>query len=163
MNFFENMYITAMHWTHQIALCDQPCHRGLTVNIIVSPNMVCMVNHLQLRMLYFSKYCLLRYHVKMERARERGKIQMAKGTIKSAKRETQKSNSNPGCQGGENIVSVNCRIIIYNKYKLWFYNLCKTIIVVISYVEVFRIWPQWSIHAYTIKHLDGIPWITGYS
>ena len=44
-----------MRWTHQIALCYQPCHGGFTAKITDSPNMVCMVNHamedLQLRLL----------------------------------------------------------------------------------------------------------------
>ena len=35
----------AMHWTHQIALCYQPCHEGFTVKITGSPNMACTVNH----------------------------------------------------------------------------------------------------------------------
>ena len=35
----------AMHWTHQIALCQQPCHRGFTVRITDSPNMVCTIKH----------------------------------------------------------------------------------------------------------------------
>ena len=53
----------------------QLAHRGFTAKITDSPNMICMVNHatedLQHRILDFSKYCSLRCHVKMERARER--------------------------------------------------------------------------------------------
>ena len=30
----------AMHWTHQMALCHQPFHRGFTIKITDSPNMV---------------------------------------------------------------------------------------------------------------------------
>ena len=63
--------IVAMGCTHQIALCYQPCHRGFTVKITDSPNMVCTVNHatedLQHRILDFSKYCSLHYHIEMER------------------------------------------------------------------------------------------------
>ena len=36
----------AMCWTHQNALYSQPCHRGFTVQITDSPNMVCTVNHM---------------------------------------------------------------------------------------------------------------------
>ena len=40
---FKN--IVVMHWTHQIALCYQPCHGGFTAKITGSPNVVCMINH----------------------------------------------------------------------------------------------------------------------
>ena len=50
--------------------------------------------------------------------RKRGKIQMAKGTIQNVKRETQKSNDNPGWQGGGNMRGVNCRIKVYIKGEL---------------------------------------------
>ena len=47
------------------------------MNITDSPNMVCKVNHamedLQHKILDFSKYCLLRYHLKMERVKEKRK------------------------------------------------------------------------------------------
>ena len=111
----------------------------------------CIVNHamedLEHRMLDFSKYCLLRYHVKVEG--KRGKIQMAKGKIQSVKRDKQKSNSDQGWQDGGNVTDINCRIKIYIKCKLWFYNFIPTIIVVMSYVEAFRI-DLWSIHAYKV-------------
>ena len=44
-NEFLLKNIVAMQWTHQIALCHQPCHRRFTANITGSPNMVCTVNH----------------------------------------------------------------------------------------------------------------------
>ena len=34
---FKN--IVAMHWTHQIAFCHQPCHEGFMAKITGSPNM----------------------------------------------------------------------------------------------------------------------------
>ena len=40
---FKN--IVAMYWTHQIASCHWPYHRGLIAKIIGSPNKVCTVNH----------------------------------------------------------------------------------------------------------------------
>jgi len=44
-NEFLLKHIIAMRWTHQIALCHQPCQRGFTAKITGSPNMVCTVNH----------------------------------------------------------------------------------------------------------------------
>jgi len=44
-NEFLLKHAVAMRWTHQIALCHQPCHGGFTVKITDSPNMVCTVNH----------------------------------------------------------------------------------------------------------------------
>jgi len=44
-NEFLLKHIIAMRWTHQIALCYQPCHGGFTAKITGSPNMVCTVNH----------------------------------------------------------------------------------------------------------------------
>jgi len=34
-NEFLLKHIIAMHWTHQIALCHQPCHEGFTAKITV--------------------------------------------------------------------------------------------------------------------------------
>ena len=69
--------IVAMCYTHQIVLCHQPCHRGFTARITDSTNKICTVNHamkdLQHRILYYSKYCSLHCHMKMDRAREREK------------------------------------------------------------------------------------------
>ena len=70
-----------MHWTHQITLCNQPCHRGFTVQITDSPNMVVpSTMPWRIYRLEYYKYSLLRYHVKMEG--KRGKIQMTKGTYR---------------------------------------------------------------------------------
>ena len=44
-NEFLLKNVVVMHWTHQIALCHQPCHGGFTAKITGSPNMVCTVNH----------------------------------------------------------------------------------------------------------------------
>jgi len=44
-NEFLLKHVVAMHWTHQITLCHQPCHGGFTAKITGSPNMVCTVNH----------------------------------------------------------------------------------------------------------------------
>ena len=74
-NKFLLQNTVAVHWTHQIASCHQSYHGRFTVKITNSPNMVCMVKHatedLQHRNLDFSKYLLLHFHVKMERARQR--------------------------------------------------------------------------------------------
>ena len=146
-----------------------------TVNITVSPNMVCMVNYatedlqyrllipkygctvshamedLQHRILDFSKYYLLRYHVKMEVKSEgkRGKIQMVKGTIQSAKREKWKGNGNLGCQGRENMKCINCTMKVYIKGELWFYNLYKLLFQNLTSMVY--------IHAYKVFRC--IPWI----
>jgi len=44
-NEFLLKHVVAMRWTHQIALCHQPCHRGFTAKITGSPNMVYTANH----------------------------------------------------------------------------------------------------------------------
>jgi len=93
INEFLLKNVVATCWTHQIALCHQPCHGGFTVKITGSPNMVCTVNHamedlqwrllilqiwfvwsimprriyMQHRILDYSKYCSLHCHMQMER------------------------------------------------------------------------------------------------
>ena len=87
------------------------------MNITDSPNMVCKVNHamedLQHKILDFSKYCLLRYHLKMERVKEKRKNLGGEGN--KGKRKKQKSNGNPGWQDRGNMRDVNCRIKVYIK------------------------------------------------
>ena len=60
-------------------------HREFIAKITDSPNMVCMINHamrdLLHRILDFSRYYSLHCHVKMERVRERGKIQVMEETV----------------------------------------------------------------------------------
>jgi len=43
-NKFLLKHVVAMRWTHQVALCYQPCHGGFTAKITDAPNMVCTVD-----------------------------------------------------------------------------------------------------------------------
>ena len=86
--FFKST--VAILWTHQIALCHQPCHRGFTAKITDSPNMVCTVKHTteglqhNKRIPDFTEYCSLHCHVKMESSEgKREKTRMAEGTVQS--------------------------------------------------------------------------------
>ena len=58
-------------WLSKYGLYSQPCHRGFTMKITDSPNMIGTVNHategLQHRILGFSKHCSFHCY---ERARE---------------------------------------------------------------------------------------------
>ena len=44
---------------------------------------------------------------------KRRKTQIVKRTVQSETTEKQKSKGNPGWQGGENMIDISCRIIVY--------------------------------------------------
>ena len=79
-----------MHWTHQIALCQKPCHGGFTVRITGSPNMVCTIKHALEDLQHIKNTRLLQIllialpHENVKSEGKRRKTRMVEGTIQTS-------------------------------------------------------------------------------